>query len=129
MERQGATVDEALANIRGTIELYLETLFDEERSTVLSQEILTTSIEVRPHFADCNKQLNDPETRWGRRFTAEGERLRHVHGRKQIVIEYPEHGCVDLKIIELHKQDSDRFPDEWLESERRHEKSIRGYKT
>jgi hypothetical protein len=35
-----------LANIREAIELFLETLTDEERSAALSQEILTTSIEV-----------------------------------------------------------------------------------
>jgi predicted RNase H-like HicB family nuclease len=39
-------VEETLSNIREAVELYLETLTEEERSTALSQEILTTSIEV-----------------------------------------------------------------------------------
>ena len=43
---QGDTLDEAMANIREAIELYLETLTDEERAAALSQEILTTAIEV-----------------------------------------------------------------------------------
>ena len=45
-QSQGATVEEALANIREAIELYLETLSDEERSAALSHQILTTAIEV-----------------------------------------------------------------------------------
>jgi predicted RNase H-like HicB family nuclease len=45
-QSQGETVEEALANIREAIELFLETLTDEERSAALSQEILTTAIEV-----------------------------------------------------------------------------------
>ena len=44
---QGQTLDEALANIREAIELYLETLTEEERNTALSQQILTTAIEVQ----------------------------------------------------------------------------------
>ena len=44
---QGDTRQEALTNIREAIELFLETLTDEERSAALSQEILTTAIEVR----------------------------------------------------------------------------------
>jgi len=43
---QGDTLEEAMANIREAIELYLETLSDEERAVALSQEILTTAIEV-----------------------------------------------------------------------------------
>jgi predicted RNase H-like HicB family nuclease len=43
---QGKTVEESLANIREAIELFLETLTDEERSAALSQEILTTAVEV-----------------------------------------------------------------------------------
>lgn len=46
-QSQGASVEEALANIREAIELYLETLPEEQRSAALSQEILTTSVEVR----------------------------------------------------------------------------------
>jgi len=45
-QSQGTTVQEALANIREAIELYLETLTDDERSAALSQEILTTAVEV-----------------------------------------------------------------------------------
>jgi predicted RNase H-like HicB family nuclease len=45
-QSQGKTVEEALANIREAINLFLETLGDEERSAALSREILTTSIEV-----------------------------------------------------------------------------------
>ena len=45
-QSQGATIEDALANIREAIELYLETLPDDERDAVLSREILTTSIEV-----------------------------------------------------------------------------------
>jgi predicted RNase H-like HicB family nuclease len=46
-QSQGATVEDALANIREAIELYLETLSDVERDALLSREILTTSVEVR----------------------------------------------------------------------------------
>lgn len=46
-QSEGKTVEESLANIREAIELFMETMTDEERSTALSQEILTTSIEVR----------------------------------------------------------------------------------
>ncbi len=45
-QSQGGTVEEALSNIREAIELFLETLSDEERSAALSREILTTAIEV-----------------------------------------------------------------------------------
>lgn len=45
-QSQGATLDEALANIKEAIELYLETLAAEDRDLLLSQEILTTSVEV-----------------------------------------------------------------------------------
>lgn len=45
-QSQGASLEEALANIREAIELYLETLPPEERDVLLSQEILTTAIEV-----------------------------------------------------------------------------------
>lgn len=43
---QGDTLEEALANAREAVELYLETLSPEERSEYLSKEILTTAIEV-----------------------------------------------------------------------------------
>jgi len=45
-QSQGKTIEEALVNIREAIELFLETLTDEERSAALSREILTTAIEV-----------------------------------------------------------------------------------
>ena len=45
-QSQGATIENALANIREAIELYLETLPVDERDALLSREILTTSIEV-----------------------------------------------------------------------------------
>ncbi len=45
-QSEGKTVEESLANIREAIELFLETLTDEERSAAVSQEILTTAIEV-----------------------------------------------------------------------------------
>lgn len=45
-QSQGATLDEALANIREAVELYVETLTEEERTALLSREILTTAIEV-----------------------------------------------------------------------------------
>jgi predicted RNase H-like HicB family nuclease len=45
-QSQGTSLEEALANIREAIELYLETLPPEERDVLLSQEILTTAIEV-----------------------------------------------------------------------------------
>ena len=45
-QSQGSTGEETLVNIREAIELFLETLTDEERSAALSQEILTTFVEV-----------------------------------------------------------------------------------
>ena len=46
-QSQGNTVEEALANIREAIELFLETMTEDERSAALSREILTTAVEVR----------------------------------------------------------------------------------
>ncbi|MCW5977325.1 MAG: type II toxin-antitoxin system HicB family antitoxin [Bryobacteraceae bacterium] len=45
-QSQGATLEEALANIREAIELYLETLPGDEREALLSRAILTTTVEV-----------------------------------------------------------------------------------
>ena len=45
-QSEGATIEDALANIREAIEVYLETLPVDERDALLSREILTTSIEV-----------------------------------------------------------------------------------
>jgi predicted RNase H-like HicB family nuclease len=43
---QGDTIEETMDNIKEAIELYLETLSQEERTLYLSKEILTTSLEV-----------------------------------------------------------------------------------
>ena len=45
-QSQGRTIEETLVNIREAIELYLETLADEERSAALSRQISTTAVEV-----------------------------------------------------------------------------------
>ena len=45
-QSQGDTLDEAMANIREAVELYLETVPVAERDELFSREILTTSIEV-----------------------------------------------------------------------------------
>jgi len=42
----GKTIEESLANIREAIELFLETLTEGERSAALSQEILTSAVEI-----------------------------------------------------------------------------------
>lgn len=46
-QTQGDTFDEVMANIKEAIELYMETLSVEERKEILSQEILSTSLEVQ----------------------------------------------------------------------------------
>lgn len=46
-QTQGGSLDEVLANMREAVELYLETLTEEERKAFLSKEILTTSFEVQ----------------------------------------------------------------------------------
>lgn len=46
-QSQGKTIEEALVNIREAIELFMETLTDDERAVALSREILTTAVEVR----------------------------------------------------------------------------------
>jgi len=43
---QGDTLEEVLENIKEAIELYVETLSEEEKEYCLSQESLTTSLEV-----------------------------------------------------------------------------------
>ena len=45
-QSQGATLEEAIANVKEAIELCLETLPVDERSVLLSREILTTAVEV-----------------------------------------------------------------------------------
>jgi predicted RNase H-like HicB family nuclease len=44
---QGATIEEALANIHDAAQLFLETLTAEERSAPSRRVILTTAIEVQ----------------------------------------------------------------------------------
>lgn len=45
-QSQGATLEEAMTNIKEAIELYLETLPADERDGLLSHEILTAAVEV-----------------------------------------------------------------------------------
>ncbi len=45
-QTEGKTIEESLTNIREAIELYLETLTDDERTSALSREILTTAVEI-----------------------------------------------------------------------------------
>ena len=45
-QSQGDTLEEALANIKKAIELYVETLPADEREILLNREILTTTVEV-----------------------------------------------------------------------------------
>ena len=45
-QSQGATLEEAIANIKEAIELYLESLPVGERDVLLGREILTTAVEV-----------------------------------------------------------------------------------
>ena len=46
-QTQGNSSEEVLANIKEAIELYLETLSEEEIKEALSKEILTTALEVQ----------------------------------------------------------------------------------
>ena len=46
-QTQGDSFEEVLTNIKEAIELYLETLPKSERKKLLSQEIITTSLEVK----------------------------------------------------------------------------------
>ncbi|MCC6144112.1 MAG: type II toxin-antitoxin system HicB family antitoxin [Candidatus Hydrogenedentes bacterium] len=43
---QGDTFEEAMANIREAIELYVETLTEDERREMLSREIVNTAVEI-----------------------------------------------------------------------------------
>ena len=45
-QTQGDTFEEAMANVREAVELYLETMDEDERAGCLSKEIVTTSVEV-----------------------------------------------------------------------------------
>ena len=46
-QTQGDSLEEVMSNIKEAIELYLETLPEEERIAYLSKEILTTTLEVK----------------------------------------------------------------------------------
>ncbi len=46
-QSQGDSYEDAIKNIKEAVELYLETLTDEEKKSMLSKEILTTSLEVK----------------------------------------------------------------------------------
>lgn len=46
-QTQGNSVEEVMKNIKEAIDLYVETLSEEERKERLSKEILTTTLEVR----------------------------------------------------------------------------------
>lgn len=46
-QTQGKTFEETLKNIREAVELYLETLSEDEIKASLSKEIVTTSLEVK----------------------------------------------------------------------------------
>ena len=45
-QTQGDTLEDVIKNIREAVELYLETLPEEDRNLYLSKEILTTSLEI-----------------------------------------------------------------------------------
>ena len=44
---QGETLEEVLKNIKEAIELYIETLNDDEKILLFNKEILTTTLEVK----------------------------------------------------------------------------------
>ena len=46
-QTQGETFEETLKNIKEAVELYLETLSEDEIKASLSKEIVTTSLEVK----------------------------------------------------------------------------------
>jgi len=46
-QTQGDSLEEVMANIKEAIELYLETLSEEEIKEAISKEILTTTLEVQ----------------------------------------------------------------------------------
>lgn len=46
-QTQGDSLEEVIANMKEAIELYLETLSEDEIKESLSKEILTTTIEVK----------------------------------------------------------------------------------
>ncbi len=46
-QTQGDSIEEVMVNIKEAIELYLETLSEEEIKEAISKEILTTTLEVQ----------------------------------------------------------------------------------
>jgi predicted RNase H-like HicB family nuclease len=44
---QGDSFDETFSNIKEAIELYIETLSDEEKKKIVAKDIITTSYEVQ----------------------------------------------------------------------------------
>jgi predicted RNase H-like HicB family nuclease len=44
---QGDSFDEAFSNIKEAIELFIETLSDEEKKKIVAKDIITTSYEVQ----------------------------------------------------------------------------------
>ena len=46
-QSQGDSLDDVMTNIKEAIALYLETLSEDERKTLLSKEILTATFEVK----------------------------------------------------------------------------------
>ncbi len=46
-QTQGDSIEEVMENIKEAIELYLETLSEEEIKEAISKEILTTALEVK----------------------------------------------------------------------------------
>ena len=46
-QSQGDTFEEVMVNIKEAVELYLETLTEEEKKELLSREIITTALEVK----------------------------------------------------------------------------------
>jgi len=46
-QSQGDSLEEVMANIKEAVELYLETLSEEEIKEALSKEIFTTAVEVQ----------------------------------------------------------------------------------
>jgi len=46
-QTQGDSLEEVIANAKEAVELYLETLSSDEIKELLSQEILTTTVEVQ----------------------------------------------------------------------------------
>ncbi len=45
-QSEGDSYEDVLENIKEAVELYFETLTDSEKKSILSKEILTTSLEV-----------------------------------------------------------------------------------